>query len=271
MLAPTCASEEGIPYADAPSWCADSWCFVNAETCSNGVIPSTYFPDDNLSYSYNVCAEPEDEAEEGEGDEEGESGDEASGEDVEASGNDDEASGNDEASGDDDEVSGDDEASGDEDDSCYERGDCFDETEEDEINPFGDSAIFDALEDFIINGLPEPEEPEEPEQEEDCSCLITSGVSPTFTPDGEVFITYVGDMGGEYKWAPNYGLTQCAAHDFENAPFCADLDGNPLVDAPAWCIEPWCYVNAETCTQGVTASTYFPDANLSYSYDVCAE
>ena len=223
---------------DAPSWCADSWCWVNAETCSNGVIPSTYFPDDNLSYSYNVCAEPEDEAEESEGDEEGESGDEASGEDVEASGNDDEASGNDDEASDNDEASVvDDEASGDDEQSCYERGDCFDEAEEDEINPFGDSAIFDALEDFIINGLPEPEVPE------DCSCLITSGVPATYEL-GVIFITYVNEMGEEYRWAPNYGLTNCYAHDYENEPFCADEDGNPLANAPEWCAASWCYVNA---------------------------
>lgn len=131
------------------------------------------------------------------------------------------------------------------------------------IESFGDIAIFDALNDFLINGLPEPEE--------DCSCLITSGISPTFTPDGEAFITYIAEDGEEYMWAPNYGVTECAAFDAENEPFCADEDGNPLDDAPEWCDRSWCYVNAETCTNGVEASTYFPDANLSFSYDVCAE
>jgi len=59
-----CAGVDGIPLSDAPDYCGQSWCFVNADTCTNGIVASGYFPDANLSYSYDVCAVAEDEAEE---------------------------------------------------------------------------------------------------------------------------------------------------------------------------------------------------------------
>jgi len=241
FLEPFCAGEDGLPLVDAPDYCGQSWCFVNADTCTNGIIASGYFPDANLSYSYDVCAVAEDEGEDVDGaDMEGDEGDdEAEGENEEASA--------DEEEGSDGEEGADGEA---------------EEVEEEETNPFGDIEVFDTLNDFLLNGLPEPEE--------DCSCLISSGISPIFSPDGDVFIEFEGE-GETFQWAPNYGLTECAAHDEENAPFCADEEGTPLVDAPEYCSQQWCYVNAETCTKGVVASSYFEEANLSYSYEVCSD
>ena len=78
-LPDVCADEFGVPLTDAPSWCADSWCWVNADTCKTGVAESTYFPDSGLFYSYFSCnaeqvdeevdeaEEPEDEIEDNEG------------------------------------------------------------------------------------------------------------------------------------------------------------------------------------------------------------
>ena len=68
-LPDTCADEFGVPLDDAPSWCADSWCFVNPDTCFTDVVESSYFPDSGLFYSYGACAAEEvvdevDEAEE---------------------------------------------------------------------------------------------------------------------------------------------------------------------------------------------------------------
>ena len=58
-LQPICADEEGMPLNDAPDWCGDSWCYVNAQTCTKGLQATSYFPDEGLMYSYEVCMNPE--------------------------------------------------------------------------------------------------------------------------------------------------------------------------------------------------------------------
>merc|ERR1719240_2608986 len=47
------------PKKDAPSWCLDSWCYVDAATCNAGdVTPTMFFPGTDLAYSYNTCVDP---------------------------------------------------------------------------------------------------------------------------------------------------------------------------------------------------------------------
>jgi hypothetical protein len=105
---------------------------------------------------------------------------------------------------------------------------------------------------------------------EDCSCIDVQMMQVYFDGDAMGYIKYIDPEGEEFEYPPNYGLTQCSAHDAMLEPTCADPDGFPFLDAPSWCADAWCFVNAETCTNGVIPSTYFPDDNLSYSYDVCA-
>ena len=54
-LAPICADADGMPLADAPEHCAQEWCWVNPDTCDLG-IQTTFFPDSNLWFSYEVCS-----------------------------------------------------------------------------------------------------------------------------------------------------------------------------------------------------------------------
>ena len=104
---------------------------------------------------------------------------------------------------------------------------------------------------------------------EDCSCLTSSGLPVETDADGNPIIVYTDADGVEHNYPGNYGLTTCMAWDLDLPPTCADSDGMPLVDAPDFCGQNWCYVS-ETCLQGAIDSTYFPDQGLKYSYDVCA-
>ena len=61
----------------------------------------------------------------------------------------------------------------------------------------------------------------------------------------------------------------CMAWDIDLPPTCAQKNGRPLIDAPEWCGDAWCYVNPETCSKGLQESSYFPDSGLMYSYEVC--
>ena len=55
----TCsAHDSGLqPYCnrggESPSWCADSWCYVNVNNCNKPSSKSVYFPE--LRYSYFTC------------------------------------------------------------------------------------------------------------------------------------------------------------------------------------------------------------------------
>ena len=202
-----------------------------------------------------------------EGDDEGEEGDmEAEGSAME--GDDEGEEGDDEGEEGEDvgDMEGDMDGEGDEEEEDEEAEEEEEEEEEEELNPFGDIEVFDTLNDFLL------EQGEFEPVTEDCSCLTTSGIPPTFTPDGDAFITYTNpEDGAEFMWLPNYGTTECTAHDEFNGPYCADEFGEPLEDAPEYCAQSWCWVNAETCTNGVEASSYFPDSGLSFSYDVCSE
>ena len=65
------------------------------------------------------------------------------------------------------------------------------------------------------------------------------------TPEGDEFITYT-DQGIDYQYPVDYGLSMCMAWDLDLAPTCADAEGMPLLDAPMFCGQNWCYVS-DTC------------------------
>jgi hypothetical protein len=50
------------PKKDAPSWCLDSWCYVDPNNCEGpakeGVTASMFFPETDLFYNYGTCVDP---------------------------------------------------------------------------------------------------------------------------------------------------------------------------------------------------------------------
>jgi len=54
-MQPDCADAAGKPKANAPDWCAASWCFVDATRCNVGSTESAYFPGTGLAFSYGTC------------------------------------------------------------------------------------------------------------------------------------------------------------------------------------------------------------------------
>jgi len=75
---------------------------------------------------------------------------------------------------------------------------------------------------------------------------------------------------------PIYG-SYCAAWDTVATGTCYDAKkGEPKKDAPAWCLDSWCYVDLNNC-KGVsdapgTPSMFFPGTEgLAYSYATCVD
>lgn len=51
--------------------------------------------------------------------------------------------------------------------------------------------------------------------------------------------------GVDYPW--DWGVGACRAWDIGLQPFCADAAGKPKADAPRWCRDSWCWVDARRC------------------------
>jgi len=72
-----------------------------------------------------------------------------------------------------------------------------------------------------------------------------------------------------YEYPATYGTT-CAAHDSELPPDCKDKEF-----APAWCPQPWCYVDPECNKSDVKTTKLFEpllsgkNLTLAYSYSNC--
>ena len=74
------------------------------------------------------------------------------------------------------------------------------------------------------------------------------------------------------RYPQTYGVAGCQAYDVTMpGEGCADSSGAPMPNAPAWCAEYWCYIDADYCSldNGVVASTFFRGAY--YSTATCAE
>ena len=99
--------------------------------------------------------------------------------------------------------------------------------------------------------------------------------------DGTALIVPLGDPAVDYTYALGYGSGACAAHDASHAPYCSDVSGAPLADAPDWCQSSWCWVDPDNCQLAATdgtpipavASSYFhrdgQNASRYYSYETC--
>jgi cysteine-rich repeat protein len=55
-------AKKGEPKKDAPSWCLDSWCYVDPNNCEgpakDGATASMFFPETKLFYNYATCVDP---------------------------------------------------------------------------------------------------------------------------------------------------------------------------------------------------------------------
>lgn len=77
-----------------------------------------------------------------------------------------------------------------------------------------------------------------------------------------------GFLQGSACYPKTYGSLSCNAHDSGLEPFC---ESGPS-PSPAFCLQPWCYVDASRCKLSEHAmflSDYFAGAKLYYSYSTC--
>ena len=104
----------------------------------------------------------------------------------------------------------------------------------------------------------------------DCPCLTTTQRSlvtgwsdARFRFQGDAQIIKVTLAGIDYSYPTDYGTDACARHDAAQQPYCSKAE------PPEWCADLWCYVDASTCKYPVLSSSYFPGADLKYSYATC--
>ena len=102
----------------------------------------------------------------------------------------------------------------------------------------------------------------------DCPCLtsaqrtgVTGWSDARFkNADGTTKVTLAGI---DHSYPADYGTNACETHDAGRQPYCSKAD------PPEWCADPWCYVDEATCSNPVLSSSYFPGADLKYSYRTC--
>ena len=101
----------------------------------------------------------------------------------------------------------------------------------------------------------------------DCPCLTSAQRSLVTGWSDAKFVnadgTKVTLAGIDYSHPTDYGTDACAAHDASMQPYCSKAD------PPGWCTDLWCYVDTANCSYPVFSSSYFPGAELKYSYATC--
>ena len=119
-----------------------------------------------------------------------------------------------------------------------------------------------------------------------CPCLVDPPVATFVIPagqTGEGLLSARPDGTTVIPYPVEYG-TNCAAHDVETEPYCADATGAALTDdpttadtdesAPSWCTSEWCWIDPASCDLDNDPSSYFHidgvDATLYYSYTTCS-
>ena len=72
---------------------------------------------------------------------------------------------------------------------------------------------------------------------------------------------------------PNdWGAVQCRAWDITLQPYCADTHGKAKKNAPQWCRDSWCWIDATNCDLPIKSeSSYFPKSGLVFSYQTCGD
>jgi len=105
-----------------------------------------------------------------------------------------------------------------------------------------------------------------------CPCIEWAGLD-NYISEGCINFTPSEGMGtsteDSFCYPVTYGSTECKVWDESLEPFCADASGNPLVNAPAWCLDSFCYVDPNNCDSIIGKSGMFPNEDLYYSYATC--
>lgn len=105
----------------------------------------------------------------------------------------------------------------------------------------------------------------------DCPCLAS--LPPPY--DGTKEMVFGESV---VLYPAGYGVG-CGTHDDGTLPFCytPELDDvahprgwqQQTARLPTWCRERWCYVNSSDCNSAFEESSYWEQANLTYSYLAC--
>lgn len=81
------------------------------------------------------------------------------------------------------------------------------------------------------------------------------------------------DDGQQYCYAQSFGGEGCKEYENTLPPTCAQSDGTAISGRPAWCGDPWCWVDPNDCDEAYVddalPSIMFPDSGLFYSYGTC--
>lgn len=106
-----------------------------------------------------------------------------------------------------------------------------------------------------------------------CRCIDPWGLPEGGAPQGLTFVessTGRGCLRGEAGncYPIDYGSQRCSAWDINLPPRCADREGRPLTNAPLFCAQPWCFVDA-SCRLHQQRTTIFLGHELFYSYETC--
>jgi hypothetical protein len=100
-----------------------------------------------------------------------------------------------------------------------------------------------------------------------CPCLTQLSSQHSFIDAGRTTHTITlpsGAGGGTHIYPYSYGLSTCATHDDNKAPFCNS------VSKPAWCSRPWCYIDPNNCVNTrYHKSEYHAGVNLHFSSETC--
>ena len=86
-----------------------------------------------------------------------------------------------------------------------------------------------------------------------CQCLDSLAA---YNYTGDLLVDIKGVM---YDYGSGYGLKSCSAHDFQRPPLCDSTN------APSWCGQLWCWVDATNCTESPQPSAYLEGAYYSYA------
>ena len=98
-----------------------------------------------------------------------------------------------------------------------------------------------------------------------CPCIDTwsrADANGAWPGDGATTLTVTLE-GADYAYPWGYGMGNCAPHDYDMAPYCADAQGIVLANAPSWCQSNWCFVDAANCNLDAEVLEHCTDATAT--------
>jgi len=112
----------------------------------------------------------------------------------------------------------------------------------------------------------------------DCPCIdpwapfggIPVNITFADPRTGAGCLKQTGHMGTQPACYPfDYGTRECRAWDQSQAYSCADSNGMPWSNAPSYCTDLWCWVDAGQCSLLPSTSNMFEGVSFAYSYETC--